>query len=184
MARTAAPGLRDRILDAAAELLREGGARGLTQPRTARRAGIPQGHLTYYFPRKSDLLAAVAARFRDDVARDLARLGAARVAGQGRAAMGRLLTRLVRDVGRTRSLLGLLVASQEDRALRRTLLEIIEEGRPALAAAIGLSPRDPAIEVAQAIVWGLELQQLLYARSPRAVARLVDTLLGSIGGDP
>src|SRR5947199_5578209 len=115
--------LRARIVGAAVSLLREKGVKGLSQPRVARRAGIPQGHLTYYFPRKSDLLTAVARRFHDEIQGDIAALGARALAGGATpAAVGiELLERLVGDDGRTRTLLGLLVASEDDAELRAAL---------------------------------------------------------------
>src|SRR5580658_8358896 len=56
-------GMQDRrkeILDAGIALLREQGLAGLTQPRVAAMTGLRQSHLTYYYPTRADLLAAVA----------------------------------------------------------------------------------------------------------------------------
>src|ERR1700744_3186502 len=50
---------RKEILDAGLTLLREQGLAGLTQPRIAARTGLRQSHLTYYYPTRADLLAAV-----------------------------------------------------------------------------------------------------------------------------
>lgn len=50
-----------RIMDAALDLLRGEGMLALTQPRVAKAAGLRQSHITYYFPTRSDLVAAVAA---------------------------------------------------------------------------------------------------------------------------
>lgn len=51
---------RKQIIDAGLALLREEGLSGLTQPRIAARTGLRQSHLTYYYPTRADLLAAVA----------------------------------------------------------------------------------------------------------------------------
>jgi AcrR family transcriptional regulator len=51
---------RKNILEAGLALLREHGLAGLTQPRVAARSGLRQSHLTYYYPTRTDLLAAVA----------------------------------------------------------------------------------------------------------------------------
>jgi AcrR family transcriptional regulator len=51
---------RTQILQAGLALLREEGLPGLTQPRIGARTGLRQSHLTYYYPTRSDLLAAVA----------------------------------------------------------------------------------------------------------------------------
>src|SRR5688500_6001424 len=59
------------ILAAAVKLLREEGGKALTTSRVAKAAGMPQGHLTYYFPRRADLLVAVARRSLEVAARDV-----------------------------------------------------------------------------------------------------------------
>jgi AcrR family transcriptional regulator len=51
---------RTQIIDAGLALLQEEGLSGLTQPRIAARTGLRQSHLTYYYPTRADLLAAVA----------------------------------------------------------------------------------------------------------------------------
>ena len=49
-----------KIIAASLELLRREGMPALTQPRVAKAAGLRQSHITYYFPTRSDLIAAVA----------------------------------------------------------------------------------------------------------------------------
>jgi AcrR family transcriptional regulator len=51
---------RTAIVAAALEVIEQDGLSGFTQPRVARRTGLRQSHLTYYFPTRSDLLLAVA----------------------------------------------------------------------------------------------------------------------------
>jgi AcrR family transcriptional regulator len=51
---------RKEILEAGLALLREQGLAGLTQPRIAAKTGLRQSHLTYYYPTRADLVAAVA----------------------------------------------------------------------------------------------------------------------------
>ncbi len=51
---------RQDIIMAGLAVLREHGLAGFTQPRIAKLAGLRQSHLTYYFPTRLDLLAAVA----------------------------------------------------------------------------------------------------------------------------
>ena len=55
--------MRDRrmeIIHAGLDVLREFGSSGFAQQRVAARAGLRQSHLTYYYPTRVDLLAAVA----------------------------------------------------------------------------------------------------------------------------
>ncbi len=56
------PDRREALLDAAITVVREGGYPALTQTRIASVAGMTQGHLTYYFPTRNDLVRAVAER--------------------------------------------------------------------------------------------------------------------------
>ena len=52
---------RDRILDAAEQLIAEDGFDATPTARIAERAGVAKGLLFYYFPRKTDLLQALFA---------------------------------------------------------------------------------------------------------------------------
>ncbi|HEV7436773.1 MAG TPA: TetR family transcriptional regulator [Pseudorhizobium sp.] len=49
----------NRIVQAGLELLEEDGIHAITQTQVAKRCGIRQSHLTYYFPKATDLLLAV-----------------------------------------------------------------------------------------------------------------------------
>jgi AcrR family transcriptional regulator len=54
-------GARDRILDAAEDLIAESGFDATPTARIAERAGVAKGLLFYYFPRKADVLKALFA---------------------------------------------------------------------------------------------------------------------------
>jgi AcrR family transcriptional regulator len=54
-------GRREQILHAAVEVLNSEGFGALTQTHVAKRAGVRQSHLTYYFPARNDLLRETAA---------------------------------------------------------------------------------------------------------------------------
>ena len=51
---------RQDIINASLAVLKASGYAGFTQPRVAAEVGLRQSHLTYYFPTRVDLLAAVA----------------------------------------------------------------------------------------------------------------------------
>lgn len=53
---------RERILEAAVEILREVGYGHFSVQKVARRAGVYQGNITYYWPRRRDLVLALALR--------------------------------------------------------------------------------------------------------------------------
>ncbi|MBE3012402.1 TetR family transcriptional regulator [Microbispora sp. NEAU-D428] len=56
------PSSKDRLLDAAAEVLLAEGAESLTLDAVARRAGVSKGGLFYHFPTKQALVAAMVER--------------------------------------------------------------------------------------------------------------------------
>ncbi len=51
--------LKQKILDIALDIVESEGVRQLTQPYIVKKAGLRQSHLTYYFPKKSDLFLAL-----------------------------------------------------------------------------------------------------------------------------
>ncbi|WP_037571433.1 TetR/AcrR family transcriptional regulator [Phaeacidiphilus oryzae] len=59
------PGRRERILDAALDVIAESGVHRTTHRRIATRAGVPLGSLTYYFEGIDDLIAQAFARLAD-----------------------------------------------------------------------------------------------------------------------
>jgi AcrR family transcriptional regulator len=69
------PSSRDRLLDAAAEVLLSEGAEALTLEAVARRAGVSKGGLFYHFPTKQALVAAMVERLTQDFDRALAKAG-------------------------------------------------------------------------------------------------------------
>lgn len=128
--------VRPRILHAALGLLAGAGVTELTQPKVSRAAGVSQSHLTYYFPTRAALLLAVAeyalesaaARFRDAMERAIRD----RVEGGAGAIEG-----LFTDKRMVRVMLGLIVASDEDRKIKASLREFIGRVRDALRAVLG-----------------------------------------------
>jgi AcrR family transcriptional regulator len=158
--------VRDQILDAAVCLLRENGVKKLAQPQVARAAGVPQGHLTYYFPRKFDLLHAVARRFIEMMGVGLrACTPCERSVPAGAVSTEQAfgaLAQLVRDREHTRMLLGLIVEAETDASLREVLIEGAAQVRAALAEVTGRACDDPDVDVALATVWGMSLVHLLF----------------------
>ena len=67
----AAPGdgTRERILDAAVEVLSDVGYGHFSVQKVARRAGVYQGNITYYWPRRRDLVLALALRVVEEYRR-------------------------------------------------------------------------------------------------------------------
>lgn len=84
---TVAVGSRDRLLDAAEDLVSAQGATNLTLDAVAKAAGVSKGGLLYHFPTKDALLQAMVDRHLEEVDRRVAAL----VAGGGRYATNPVL---------------------------------------------------------------------------------------------
>lgn len=119
--------IRDRLLDAAVQLLHEQGIAALTQPKVAKAAGVTQSHLTYYFPTRAALLLAVAEHSIGHLLQGL-QAELAQHAGEPQWLAQQLGVALVQPE-RARLMLGLLVASDEDAQVRAALREFIARMR-------------------------------------------------------
>lgn len=169
--------VRGRILDAAVELLRKSGVKKLAQPQVAREAGVPQGHLTYYFPRKIDLLLAVAERFVASVQGEIEQLRATGTDGAPiRQAIGLDFARgMIVDRERTRMLLGLVTEADNEEAVTEPVVRGARLMRTMVARALDRHPEDPDVWLTLAMLWGLGVQQMLFPdRSEAQVQALVD----------
>lgn len=166
--------MRDRILEAAVGLLRDSGVKKLAQTQVAKAARVPQGHLTYYFPKKADMLMAVAERFLAMLAADAPEESADRSRTSAYALD--VTKRLIRDVTRTRMLLGLLVEADRDDDLRAAMIRGATFVRASLASAFELPVEGPQADLALAVFWGLGLQQFLFGeqRTPEETAALIE----------
>jgi AcrR family transcriptional regulator len=115
---------RERILDAAAELVSEIGSGRLTLDAVAERAGLSKGGLLYSFPTKEGLLQGMVQRLVDEVAAEL------RAEAQpGRNLEARLCTAALLKLhqGRTKEVAnGLLAASAENPRLLDPVREVIK----------------------------------------------------------
>jgi AcrR family transcriptional regulator len=165
-ARTAArrsapdPGpVRERILDAALTVLREQGIQRFSQVRVARRAGIRQSHLTYYFPSRTALLDATAARFVDSLAASISHRAGGKATGS-RAALTHL-AKAVADPGHMRMFIGAIVEADREPDVRAILLSGTERMETALAEALGVADRSERARAMLATLWGIGLYRFL-----------------------
>lgn len=159
--------VRERILTAAVDLLKVSGIKKLAQPQVARAAGIPQGHLTYYFPKKVDLLTAVASRFVEMMGDDLLAFVNGKTDGDGSIAKRSLAfaARLVKNRERTRMLLGLLVEADADPTLAESMEKNAALVRTLVAKFMSRAEDDADVDLALATLWGLGIQHLVFART-------------------
>lgn len=149
---------RDQILDAALQLLREGGPEKLTQTRVARAAGVSQGHLTYYFPRKADLWRAVTERACASFAGRLEGARSSTSPAERRAFLQRIATEIVTGRDDLVVFLGLCLQVRVDDEVRRIMLEALRGFRGALAT---LDPERADVDILMATVWGLAIRHYL-----------------------
>ncbi|CAM5639994.1 HTH-type transcriptional regulator BetI [Streptomyces fumanus] len=102
------PHRRDRILDAALDLIAEEGVAGVSHRKIASRAGVPLGSMTYHFDGMDEVLRAAFRRFTDHIVAVFdAHLAAPADREEARAAVADLVHRLSegsrRDLVLTRS---------------------------------------------------------------------------------
>lgn len=181
---------RTRILDAATELLAQHGLRSLTQPRISRKSGLRQGHLTYYFPTRRDLMIGVAQHSLDALSQPL--LARARRGRLTPAALGRALGAELADRGRVRIIMGLVSAAEDDPLIAAALHDLIARVRGKLADLFSLlgHPADrDSVALAHMMLMGAAV--LHHARSAtdhasaagrevRLASRFVATLLPAL----
>jgi AcrR family transcriptional regulator len=155
---------RKDILEAGLAILREQGLAGLTQPRIAARTGLRQSHLTYYYPTRADLLAAVARAAVD------AQLAAARSLIKGVSSAEQSAAKMAAVTSHhenTRVLVALNQAADQEpvvRALFNELLDgfTVELGK--LLENLSLRPSGPRIDLVHALIVGLSVIDLATSR--------------------
>lgn len=128
---------RQRILDAALDIIETQGMKALTQPKIAKATGLRQSHLTYYFPRKADLFIALL---------DASHERAARNAPAPAPSLEDMLSRLLFDRERMRFFLAIMLEVDDDRELQRVLHEHLTSLADAVAAQLGRPAGDAAVQ--------------------------------------
>ena len=160
---------RDMILSAAIQVLQDEGPTKLTQTRVAKAAGLRQGHLTYYFPRKSDLWIATAERAHNDMEAQFATLLSTSGLGDSkkevRPKLVKLLTDLVDNHQRSRVLLSLVLQAQEEVELMELCRENSRRSREFLKAVLGAHYPSAIVEVTLAALWGMGMRELISGMS-------------------
>ena len=168
--------VRARIVEAAVRLLETRGAKGFGQVKVAREAGLQQGHLTYYFPKKSDLVAAVLERIseraRGDFQRVLASNGPLDPAASEELFFD-LVRTLMRDRKRSRILIALLGEAAEDAEVGAALAAQVRGQRTVMAALLGRDADDLDVHLALAALRGLGIENLVAPDEPQHVEAVI-----------
>jgi AcrR family transcriptional regulator len=170
----ALPDKRALIVEAAVGVIREEGLNGFTQPKVAKRAGLRQSHLTYYFPTRHELLVAVAKKVVVDRVTTLEAVAAARTRGT----KVRVLAGILTDPEHTRLLLALIQTAEslpEVGSVFDDLRVGIVPGSVALLNAWGVEPSVESIQLLQATSTGIAV--LALANGGSAFRRTATDLL-------
>jgi AcrR family transcriptional regulator len=118
--------VKTTILQAGTSLLKEHGIAALTQLKVAKLAGVKQSHLTYYFPKRSDLLLGIATHAIDELMSTLAvRLGKA----PPQTAFVEIIGAAMINGIPPKIMIGLIVAADEEPALRIPLRRLVKSVR-------------------------------------------------------
>jgi len=162
--------VRTHILDTAFGLLAEHGVAWLTQTRVSKAAGVRQSHLTYYFPKRGDLLAGVAQHFMESTSEVW--LARAKQGTLGAHQLPGVLTEALTDRRSIRAMLGLISAADEDPQIRVALRGIVRLIRARLTALFGmLSMPNDAQSVALAHTFIVGAAVLHHARADESARR-------------
>lgn len=169
--------VRQRILDAAVEIVEEQGIKALTQPRVANRAGVRQSHLTYYFPRKADLFIALLQASHD-------RTPKRRRARSARETFDdemRSLKQLILDRRRMRFFLGIVLEVSEEDDLRPILTDHAHALAARVAPQFGRAGDDPAVTAFIDSLRGIGLRMLIETNESYIKGVDVEQLARSFG---
>jgi len=154
------PAVRQRIVQAALEVLREEGVQRLTQTAVAERAGIRQSHLTYYFRTRDDLIAAMI----DQGAAALETMVRERTARKTSASLAWLeqLAHAIAAEGHMRLFIGMIIAADSDSAIRSAMVRATRQMERALTKALGGRDARGRARHVLAALWGLGLHRFLH----------------------
>jgi len=156
-----------RILDTALDLLRREGVTALTQPRIAKTSGLRQSHITYYFPRRSDLIAAVAASVAERLKKGFETALAAERPGDIADCFARIAM-----PEQTRLLLALVLAADQEKPIRALFSRLTKDIREEIATGLarqGIEAGPDAVALFHALGVGLAVLDL--ARGEPAARR-------------
>jgi AcrR family transcriptional regulator len=166
-----AGGVRERILNAALHILREEGIAELTQVQVSRRAGVRQSHLTYYFPRRADLLEAVGTRFVEGMEHGVRQMAAH---GGDPAELLRVLAEHIAEPWHMRMFVGVVVEADREPALREVIIRHTRRLEELLAGAAGGADGMDRARLLVASLWGLGFYRFAMGEPAGSASSLLD----------
>jgi AcrR family transcriptional regulator len=182
----AAAPVRQRLLEAALQVLGDEGIHALTQTRVAEQAGLRQSHLTYYFPTRADLLKGVVEHAAGEA--PFRFLNQQPTQRPTLAALKALLGAQVTDARIARLMLAMTAASDEDPSLKQWMAEFDRRMRDMFGTVLGtlgyrVRPQDLALfhatMVGVAVLHSSEGTESSAAEARRMVALALDRLVAT-----
>jgi AcrR family transcriptional regulator len=172
---------RQHIIEAGIATLREYGYVGFTQPRVAATAGLRQSHLTYYYPTRVDLLAAVG---RAAIDGQLAAVDAVLERSSAKTLASAFAKVVVRHEN-TRVLMALAQAADQEpqlKALFRELADGIVSRAGRVLKTLNSAATEVDARLLHALSVGLAVVDLATSRADgkRRAAAVLETALGLI----
>lgn len=170
---------KQAIVESGLTILREEGLANFTQPRVAAAGGLRQSHLTYYFPTRTALLAAVldlAVEQQISVARQAVTVSRTREEALAVA------TQAVLYHQNTRVLVALCQAADRDEVLRKLfnrLADGVVRALSELMARLGFPVTPARVDLLHGVIVGLSIIVLANGRESagdRASAALAEAL--------
>lgn len=149
--------VRQRILDAALDIAEAQGIMALTQPKVAKAAGLRQSHLTYYFPRKADLFAALLEASHDRADKK----GKTKLASKSPASIFEELAGVMFDRRRMQFFLGIALATSDEPELRAAVAAHADELVRRAADCFGRTEGDPAVRAFIDMLRGIGFRMVL-----------------------
>jgi len=172
---TGEKGVRQRILDAALKVLKKEGVSGLTQTRVAATAGLRQSHLTYYFPRKTDLLAATLEASHRQAHKPK------RGSTESETDPVEAVRALMFDRNKMRFFLSVVAQASDQSEIRATLAAHARGVAEQLAPIFGRTAEDPDIIAFVDMLRGMGLRLLLETDEKRRMSIDLDALAARFG---
>lgn len=170
---------RREIVTAAAELIVEVGADGVTHRMVAARAGVPLGATTQYFDTLDDLRSAALRALADEVD---ARLDGVRIAlaqrGVSPAVIADLITEGLEDARAVKADRAVVTAAIHDPRLRKLARHLSEQLVSFLEPAYGYDRATAAMIFIDGVMWSTQIRETTLDRA------FIETVLTQLLGMP
>lgn len=154
----------DKILKSAITVIQTEGLKKMSQAHVASVAGLRQSHLTYYFPKRKDLLKALVHTIHDEVKQSMYRMSKSLTSSPSSIYSAReFFVESVLEPTLAKLMLALMNLAEEDPSLQQWIVgfdnELIAQLRD-LFAKLGMAPSDDALCLLHSSFVGVAVQSL------------------------